>query len=154
MCLLGNLSAVMVDSNRPGISHAAVRIGQIGGVISHGQDQLIGYEMFFHEIEHQLVGHLAGDQFSFDKFIRLLQNLTGTDAVALRFVCLDLRDGDRLPAPSVIDEQFSVDAEHPVKQIFIFDRHPGDIAHSVHPCGFQFAGISFADSPKVCKRSV
>ena len=73
--------------------------------------------MFFHEIEHQLVGHLTGDQFSFVKFIRLLQNLTVTDAVVLRFVCLDLRDSDRLPAPGMVDQQFRIDTEGPVKNI-------------------------------------
>ena len=42
-------------------------------------------------------------------------------------------NGARLPAPSVIYEQFCIDAEHPVKQILILNRHPGNIAHSVHP---------------------
>ena len=51
----------MVDVDRTVVSHPPHRVGEIARVISHGQHQLVGHQMFFHEIERQLVGHLTGD---------------------------------------------------------------------------------------------
>ena len=48
-----------------------------------------------------------------------MENLPGADAVRFRPVCLDILHTARLPAPCVVDEEFSVDTEHPIEQFFI-----------------------------------
>ena len=127
---------------------------EILNIISDIQSQLIRHDPLFNEVKGKDARHFHSDQPSFIVFVWVLQHLTGTDRTVLRTIGFDVGNGARLPAPSVIYEQFRIDAEHPVKQIFILDRHPGDIAHSVHPGGFQFVCISFADSPKVGQRSM
>ena len=69
--------------------------------------------------------------------IRTLQHLPGADARGSRAIGFDIRHGTGLPAPGMVNQQFSIDAEQLVEQIFIVklarlaDRAAGNIAHGV-----------------------
>ena len=58
----------------------------------------------------------------------------------------------RLPAPGMVDQEFRVDAEGPVKDVLAFLGHPGDIAHRVHTHRFQPRGIPVSHAPEVGQR--
>ena len=54
----------------------------------------------------------------------------------------------------MVDQQFCVLAEKFVKQVLIFHRASGNIAHRKHSVFFELLCIASTDSPKVCERLV
>ena len=93
----------------------------IGSVITDGQHDLIGDKILVYQVKYQKVGHLPHNQLRFLSSVRLLQNLTGTDAVRFRLVCLDFLDRARFPAPGMVDQQLRIDAEHLVKKVLVVE---------------------------------
>ena len=89
-----------------------------------------------------------------------MENLPGADAVRFWPVCLDILHTARLPAPCVVDEELSVDAEHPIEQFFIIvfvrlaDGTSCNITHGVDADGLEFFGVAAPDAPKVRQRTV
>ena len=104
MRVLGDLPAVAVD-------RYLALIVLVGNVVANRHHDLIGHEILAHEVERESVRHFVGDQPRLFNRIRLLQHLPRADALCLRLVCLDVCNRTRLPTPSVVDEQFSIDAE-------------------------------------------
>ena len=160
MGMLWNLSSVTVCFDFSMIPFLQIRIFQIVNIISHCQDNLIGDESFIYQIQHQQIRHLPRYQPCLLKRIRALQHLTGTDAAALRLVCLNISNGTRFPAPCMIDQKLCVDAEQSIQKVFIMiicrfsQRTAGDIAHSKEPALFQLPGISSPDPPEVGERTM
>ena len=142
--VLGDLSAIAVCH---GLAVVAAASG-VFNVISHRQGQLIRYQLLFQQIQRDGFRHLPYNQPCFLKGIRALENLPGADAVRFRPVCLDILHTARLPAPCVVDEEFSVDAEHPIEQFFIVvfvrlaDGAFCNVAHGVDTDGLELFGVS------------
>ncbi len=51
--------------------------------------------------------------------IRALQHLAGAEAVCFRLISLDISNGAWFKAPCVVNQQFCIDAEHFVEQVFV-----------------------------------
>ena len=156
MGVLGDLSAIAVCH---GLAVVAAASG-VFNVISHRQGQLIRYQLLFQQIQRDGFRHLPYNQPCFLEGIRALQDLPGADAVRFRTVCLDILHPARLPAPCVVDEEFSVDAEHPIEQFFIIvfvrlaDGASCNIPHGVDADGFQLLCITAPNAPEICQRAV
>ena len=134
MSILWSLPAIAIGFYRAGISLSAFRISQIHDVICYCQHQLICHNALLNQIQRHDISHLTDDQLGHFIFIWLLQHLTGADAAVFRTIALYICNGAWFPSPGMIDQKLSIDAKHPIEQILVFDRHPGDIAHCVHAC--------------------
>ena len=156
MGVLGDLSAIAVCHDFAVVAAAS----GVFNVISHRQGQLIRYQLLFQQIQRDGFRHFPHHQPCFLKGIWALQNLPGADAVRFRPVCLDILHTARLPAPCVVDEEFSVDAEHPIEQFFIVvfvrlaDGASCNIPHGVDADGFQLFCITVPNAPEICQRAV
>ena len=156
MGVLGDLPAIAVCH---GLAVVAAACG-VFNVVSHCQGQLIRYQFLFQQIQRDGLRHLPYNQPCFLKGIRALENLSRADAVRFRPVCLDILHTARLPAPCVVDEELSVDAEHPIEQFFIIvfvrlaDGASCNIAHGVDADGFQLLCITAPNTPEICQRAV
>lgn len=80
--------------------------------------------------------------------------------VLLRPVGLDVCYRTRFPPPGVINQQFRIDAEKPVQEIFIMEiprtseGAARDISHGKEPVLLQSGGISLSDPPEIRQRPV
>ena len=54
----------------------------------------------------------------------------------------------------MVDEQFRVDSEKPVENIFVHDGHPRNVSHCEHSATPEPFHRPPSDSPEVCQRSV
>ena len=127
---------------------------QIVNIVPDGQHDLVGDKALAHQIEHQLIRHLADNQTRFVRHIRTREHLSGADAVGARLVGFDVRDCTRLPSPRMIDEQFCVFAEQFVQQILVFLRAQRDIAHGAHAVLLEFFRGAASHAPEVGERLV
>ena len=109
MGMLWDLPPIRISGDGPMIPPPAFRVLQVFTVISHGQCQLLRHQPLIHQVQSKLVRHFAHNQSGLGKGIRLLQHLAGAEAVELRFVSLDVRNGAGLPAPGMIDQQLRID---------------------------------------------
>ena len=48
----------------------------------------------------------------------------------------------------MIDEQFRIHAEQPIKQFLVLQRHPGNLSHRVDSVDSQFLSDTMADTPE------
>ncbi len=89
-----------------------------------------------------------------------MQDLPWAKAAGPRFIRFDRSHGAGLPSPGMVDQKLGIDPEQSVEQVFVFGirglthRTPGDIPHGKKAVFLELLGITFANSPKVCQRSV
>ena len=83
-----------------------------------------------------------------------MQHLPGTDAVGLRLVGFNVRNGARLPTPGVVDEQLRIHAKELIQHFIVLHGLAGHIAHGEHPMLLQLSCITPADTPEVRERAV
>ena len=160
MGVLRNFSPIAVRGDFSLILAAFSGVCQIFDIISHGQNNLVCDKTFVHQIKNQKVCHLLYHQPCLFKRIGALQNLTGANAVGGWLVRLYLCQGAGFVPPRMVYEQFRIDSEQVVKQVFIIvfvglsDGTSGNIAHGEKSVFLQFFRISPADSPKIRQRCV
>ena len=110
----GDLAAIPVHGDLPAVCLPPSGICQIFPVIAHGQHHLVCDQTFFHQLQGQSVSHLPDHVPRLLEIVGRLEHLTGSHALFLRAVGLDVRNGTWLPSPGMVDEELRVDAEHPV----------------------------------------
>ena len=104
-------AAIVIPHNLPVIPFSPLGILQILDVIAHRDNKLVGDQPLFHQIQREEVRHFPEHQPRLVRLIGLMQHLSRSQAVVLRPVCFDRRDGAGLPAPRVVDEKFRIFAE-------------------------------------------
>ena len=109
--MLGDLPPVAVGGNRAMVGRIAGGVDQIFPVVAHGQHQLVGHQVFVHQVQRQLVSHFPHDEPCLVGGRSAVQYLAAAAAVGGGLVGLDVRNGAGFPAPGVVDEQLGVDAE-------------------------------------------
>ena len=82
------------------------------------------------------------------------EHLTVTEAVTVTLIGLDVCHCDRFNAPSMINQDFSVDAEGFIEVFFIPLCPSCDIAHCEHVRLLEQSGFPVADLPEVGERFV
>ena len=154
--MLGDFPAVAVRHDRA----AEIAACGVFNVVADRQRELVGHEAFFKQVHCDGLCHFAHDEARFIVRIRTLQNLPGADTVCLRPVRFDVFHPAWFPAPCMVDEELSVDAEHLVEQLFvvIFARLADgafcNVAHRVDTDGLELFGVAAPDAPKVRQRTV
>ena len=111
-----------------------------------------GHQVLGKHIITEDLDHLLEDQSGFLVFVWPWQDLAVTEAVAFTLIVLDIRHGDRLDAPGMIQQDLSVDTEFLIKELLVPLRPLRDIAHGVHVTLVQPAGFSRSDLPEVRQR--
>ena len=129
MGVLRDLPSVAVDFDFAVKLFCSVGVGKVFNVIPHRQCQLVGNQPLAHQIQGQGVCHLPDHQPGFGKVVWALENLPGDDALILWPVGFHIGQGAGLPAPCVIDEQFGVDPEQLVEQVFVVVYASGSSIH-------------------------
>ena len=104
--MFGDWTTISIDRNITAISFF-----EIFRIIADGKDKLIGNTGLVYQSQRHGICHFSNDQPGFFIVIRTWQNLSRADAVILRTICLDVCNGTRFPSPSVVNEQFSIDAK-------------------------------------------
>ena len=160
MCVLRHLPSITVSSYLTFVCLAAYRVRQIFYIVANCQHDLVSNQSLVHQIQHEKINHLSNNQSCFLKVIGTMQHLPGADAITFRLILLHFRNRAWLPAPSMIYQQFGIDTEQLVKQIFIViiirfsHRTTSNIAHCKQTDFFQFLSVSPTNSPKVGERTV
>ena len=155
-----DFSPIAVGGNLPVIIFPQGRFFQVVDIIANGKDHLVGNQPFVHQIQNQKIRHLLHHQPGLSKHIGTLEHLAGADAVVLRFVGLDIRDGTGLPSPGVVDQKFRVDAKEIIEEIFIViirrfsQGAAGDVSHGKETVLLQLFRVSSSHPPKICQRAV
>ena len=111
VCILGSLPAVRVALDWTCVLLPPLRICQVENIVGDIQGQQVCHDSLFNKVKSKNIRHLPEDQFGFVVFVWILKNLSGTDRTVLRTVRFDVSNGARHPAPSVVYEQFRIDAE-------------------------------------------
>ena len=156
MSMLGNFAPITVCGDLSGVGCTL----EVFDVIADRENQLVGRKPFIYQFQRQCIGHLLDDQPCLFKWVWVLQDLPGDDALVFWFVCLNVRNGAGFPAPGMVDEQFRVDTKQFIEQFLVViicrlpDRTPGNISHGVQAVGFQLGGIAFSHPPEVGERTV
>ena len=154
MCVLRDLSAIMIRNDLAAVSFSPRRIRQIFHIITYCYDDLIRHQMLFHQIKNQGIRHLPHDKPCLISFICTLQDLTRTEAALFRLVCLHILHRAGLPAPCMIDQKLRVFSEKMIQQLFICFRASGHITHGIHTVCLQLFRIALPHTPEIRERSV
>ena len=78
-----------------------------------------------------------------------MEDLAGAEAMRSRSGVFDVFNRDWLVTPSVVDEEFGIDAENSVELVVASKRLAGELAHGVNAEPSKAAGVAGADAPKV-----
>ena len=154
--MLGNFAPITVCGDLSGVGCTL----EVFDVIADRENQLVGRKPFIYQFQRQCIGHLLDDQPCLFKWVWVLQNLPGDDALVFWFVCLNVRNGAGFPAPGMVDEQFRIDTKQFIEQFLVVvvcgfaDGAPGNISHGVQAVCLQLGGIAFSNPPEVGERTV
>ena len=160
MCVLRHLPSISVSRYLTFVCLAAHRVRQVFYIVANCQHDLVSNHSLVHQIQHEKINHLSNNQSCFLKVIGTMQHLPGADAITFGLILLHFRNRTWLPAPGMIYQQFGIDTEQLVKQIFIViiirsaHRTTCNIAHRKQTDFFQFLCVSPTNSPKVGEGTV
>ena len=148
MRMFGSLSPVVVCCNRPVVFGTNFRIGKTLAVVADGQDQLVGDEAFFNELQSNAIGHLLCHHSRFLEVVGTLQHLSVAQRICFGPIGFHGFHRAGFPAPGMVDEQFGIDAKEVVEEFFVAKRTAGNLSHRVDAVRFQFLRNTFAHTPK------
>ena len=103
------------------------------------------------QFEHAGIHHFPQDHARFLERVVGREDLTVHKRTALRFVCLDFRDGARFLAPSMVDKVFGVHAELPVEHFGVQGGYAGKVLRAM---ACQTPRDARSDAPDVRDRAV
>ena len=107
MCTLRNSAAVVIDVYRTSILSAVT----VFPVIAYIQCQAIRYQTFIRQLEYQAVCHLHDNDSGFVIWVRAGEYLSLGDTVGAGFVGFDFFHAAGFQTPSMVNQQFSINAE-------------------------------------------
>ena len=84
-------------------------------------------------------------------FIIPCKNLTARYAAASRLIFLNIRNSNRFYPPCVVNEKFSINANHIIQDLLICLCN---LCHIIYPCLCKSSGKSMPHSPEICEWSV
>ena len=137
MGVLGDLPPVAVCLDLAVVLLPALGIPQVFNVIAHGEGELVGCQPLAHQIQGELVGHLPDHHPGFAEGVGAGEHLAGTHAFCPGLIRLDVGHRHRLISPAMVDQEFRVHAEHPVKKFLVVvvggtaNGAPGDVPHGI-----------------------
>ena len=102
-------------------------------VIAHPPGEMRGDKALGKQIGTEAVDHLGEDRARLVIRVWPGENLAGAETVRIGVIILDIRDGDRVAAPGMGDQDLAVDAEGLVKPLLIPLGTAGDVAHGIEP---------------------
>ncbi len=160
MGMFWHLPAISVPGHLSPIISLSGTATEIFYVIPHREHHLVRHNPVVHQIQHQHVHHLFHYQPGLLEIIRALEYLPGAKAGGFRPVRLDIRNRTGFPAPGMVNQQFRIDAKHPIKKILIIiirfpaQGAPGDVPHGMHALGLQLPGIPGTHPPEISNGAV
>ena len=84
----------------------------------------------------------------------MVQDLSAGHGGRLGAVCLDVADAARLPSPGMVNEQFGIDTEEFVQDLFAGERHACQLPHGGDTISGQFLCCLAPYAPEVGKRTM
>ena len=123
-------------------------------VIAHPPGEMRGDKALGKQIGTEAVDHLGEDRARLVIRVWPGENLAGAETVRIGVIILDIRDGDRVAAPGVGDQDLAVDAEGLVKPLLIPLGTAGNIAHGIEPGLLQPPRLARPDHPEGRERTV
>ena len=141
-------SSVKIDRQRSVVSRTGF---QAFVVKAHPPGTGLCHQILGEHVRKQDFDHLPEDQLRLLILVRSRQHLPVAQRVAFTSVGFDILHRNRLNPPSVIHEDFPIDAKGLIEVLFVILRLPGDIPHRKQICLLQPAGFPDADLPEVCQ---
>lgn len=147
----GNWAVVMIESDASGRDEI---LRDVSVIVFDMKSEMRSEIGFFDEVERKAFGHFFDDGAGFGIRVGVSEDLGRTETFSARLMMLDVGNIDTFIAPSVINEEFGIDAKKLVKEFGMIERATSDVTHGKKITSSETFGVAATNAPKICDRLV